>query len=596
LFGIISLTALAEPLWPILVASSFLATLIVVWAWFNGEHTTGDVLFVAILARILMLPMPPSLSDDGYRYVWDGMLQWQGINPFDYRPSDPALEALANHPVFVHLNSADYFSVYPPLSQLSFMIGGWLPAESWLWSFLLMKFVVVGAEIGALFLLARIVSSRNLVLYAWNPLVIIETAGQAHTETLLVALLIISLWAYGADRPRLSAVALSLSIWVKLYPIFLVPFLLRRVGWRFVWIPVVTSVLVIAPYFSPGAISNATESLRLYVEHFEFYSGTYLSLKWVLYKVGFARGFERVLGATLAATYILYLGGLYVLDARRNWKLSHVLFLAIAGYLAAATTIHPWYFVGILGLIVFKSRPTWSWFWLASISTGTYLLYSNGVYWPVVWIGWGGFLSLFAVEMGKPIYDMFLRQTMVSRARQKANIVRPYLDGGVQELDRPLSVLDLGAGEGYVGRELDRRNYAVTLCDIRESNQTELPFVAYDGTNLPFGDNWFDATILVFTLHHCEDHIAVIREARRVTAGRIVILESVFDSEADRRLLARLDTFANGVRGGGEGTQYQHFRKMDDWISLFEHEGFEVRSARRWGRIHKQALIVLEAR
>ncbi|MFV1980697.1 MAG: class I SAM-dependent methyltransferase [Rhodothermia bacterium] len=595
-FGIISLTASARPLWPIFVTASFVATVIVVFEWSRDRYSRRDVLFFAILIRVLLLPLPPSLSDDGYRYVWDGMLQWEGISPYLYLPTDSLLVALTEHPVFAHLNSADYFTVYPPLSQMAFFVGGWLPPESWFWSFLIIKIVIVVAEVGALFLLARMVSARALILYAWNPLVVVEIAGQAHTEGLLVAFLIMTVWAYRNDRPKLSLAALAAAVWVKLYPVFLIPFLLRRVGWRFIWVPILTSLLIVAPYWSPGVIANGVDSLKLYMGDFEFYAGPYLSLKWLLYRLGGTPGLEIDLAATMAISYLVYLGWLYVSDGHSPWNLARVFGLALAGYLVASTTIHPWHLLGLLVLIPFLPRIWWGWIWLTATSAGTYLLYSHDMYWIFVWIGWAGFLAIGAFELAKTQRRAWIRAALVKRAKQKADLVLPFLEDHTSELDRPLTVLDLGAGEGYVGHEIQKRgHHSVTLCDVRDSNDTDLPFVLYDGLELPFGDDWFDATILVFTLHHCEDHLAVIREAKRVTAGRIVILESVFDSEADRRILARLDRFANRLRSQGKMDEYLHFRKLDDWVSLFEREGFEVQSARRWGRVHKQALIVLEA-
>ena len=98
--------------------------------------------------------------------------------------------------------------------------------------------------------------------------------------------------------------------------------------------------------------------------------------------------------------------------------------------------------------------------------------------------------------------------------------------------------------------------------------------------------------MIVFTLHHCEDHVSVLREASRVTSGRIVILESVYVSEIGRRVLALLDRWANNLRSRGRMDTYQHFRKTEDWIELLESTGFQIESVRRWGRIHRQALIV----
>jgi SAM-dependent methyltransferase len=42
--------------------------------------------------------------------------------------------------------------------------------------------------------------------------------------------------------------------------------------------------------------------------------------------------------------------------------------------------------------------------------------------------------------------------------------------------------------------------------------------------SLPFGDDAFDASMAILTLHHWRDKVAGLKEMRRVTGGRIVLL------------------------------------------------------------------------
>ena len=91
-----------------------------------------------------------------------------------------------------------------------------------------------------------------------------------------------------------------------------------------------------------------------------------------------------------------------------------------------------------------------------------------------------------------------------------------------------MNVLDLGAGEGYVGKEVQRRWEAdVMLVDVVPLNQTGLPFKEYDGQHLSFPDKHFDTTILYFVLHHCQKPEQVFREVLRVTKGDVLVAESV---------------------------------------------------------------------
>jgi len=82
---------------------------------------------IAVISRIMLLFSFPNLSDDIYRFIWDGRLTSLGIHPFEYLPSEwmQILEVSAKNnwsALFSQLNSPDYYSVYPPVNQLIFLM------------------------------------------------------------------------------------------------------------------------------------------------------------------------------------------------------------------------------------------------------------------------------------------------------------------------------------------------------------------------------------------------------------------------------------------------------------------------------------------
>ena len=92
---------------------------------------------VAIAARVVLLPLTPELSDDIYRYLWDGHLLTQGVNPYAHPPGDSALAALRT-PWHGEINHPDVPTIYPPLAQLLFgaaaLVGGpAIPGAKLLW-------------------------------------------------------------------------------------------------------------------------------------------------------------------------------------------------------------------------------------------------------------------------------------------------------------------------------------------------------------------------------------------------------------------------------------------------------------------------------
>ena len=143
-------------------------------------------------------------------------------------------------------------------------------------------------------------------------------------------------------------------------------------------------------------------------------------------------------------------------------------------------------------------------------------------------------------------------------AGREARIVAPLLGAG--------RVLDLGAGEGYVTERL-RRDAGRRVCaaDVGPYRRAPVPYVVYDGERLPFRDGAFETTLLLFTLHHCGDPDRVLAEAIRVTRARVVILESVFASRRERRLLEWLDPWFNGRRHGGAMRPALHVASADRW-------------------------------
>ncbi len=229
-----------------------LAAVIVVRAR-TARSTLVLVIIFAALFRLTLLFAPPYLSDDIYRYIWDGRVQAAGINPYRYVPADEALARLRDDAIYLKINRRDYaHTIYPPAAQLIY----WLTtrvSERVTW----MKIVMVGCEVLALYALTLLLASfglprQRILLCAWHPLLVWEIAGSGHVDAAALAFICLALLARRRERELTTGVWLACAVLVKLYPIILFPALYRRWRWRMPVAFVATIIVAYLPYLSVG--------------------------------------------------------------------------------------------------------------------------------------------------------------------------------------------------------------------------------------------------------------------------------------------------------------------------------------------------------
>lgn len=584
--GTMAILAAKPPLWEGFVAAAFAAAVLTVAVWRRGDVSMRLVIGAALLFRIAVVGLPPVLSDDAYRYVWDGLVQAEGYNPYLFTPDDPELSSLHDESIFPMLNSASYFSVYPPVSQLIFRVGAFFYEYGWEVSYYVIKALLALLEFGAVLVLARMLRPEQLLLYAWNPLAVLAGAGQAHGEAAAALFLSLTLYALHKGRGGRASIWLACAGWVKLYPFVLFPFLWRRFGWRSAAYGCAATALLALPYIHPQVLQNVAESLNLYVRFFEFNAGPYYAVKEI-FRLFTGDDWSKQLGPAFQWLFVASLPALYLLDRRLDWSGRRAFAITVGAFFVFATTVHPWYLLGILVLVAPAHRPSWHWYWLSVVSIGTYLLYVGGPYWLWVILGWMGWAVLVAVRYRGIFVDPILR----ARAGRKAELVSAGLEKG-------WTLLDVGAGEGYVGESLAQQlDSDVELVDVADMNRTKLPHRVYDGYRLPFPPGRFDAAVAVFVLHHAGDPEAVVREAMRVSRRRVVVLESTYAHSWERPILERLDVLANRLRArDGEAMLPPRFRTHDEWLDWFAGLGIRVeRDKNLGGFIHHRSVFMLDS-
>lgn len=349
----------------------------------------SQLIGVAIVLRLVALPMLPTLSDDGYRYLWDGLVaQEADISPYDLRPSDPALSAWQSEPLYPAMNSPEYYSVYPPASQGLFRVTALAYRPfGWMASWWLLKGLLVGFELVGILALARVAGPTRTAVYAWSPLAVVEIAGQGHTEALVVAGLGAMLWA-GRSRIPWGSISATVGGLAKLYPLALLPIAWRREGMAGMLTSLGLGVVLTLPVWSPGAVGHVSESLGLFMGTLDEYAAPYLALKAALHPlVGEAAG--RWASVALSSVFVGAAMAAVAVDDGTQRGVRIALVLVVTGFTLTASTLHPWYWLPLLFLYPLL-RGHWV-LWIAATSSIGYFGY---VVPPAslvaLMLGWGG--------------------------------------------------------------------------------------------------------------------------------------------------------------------------------------------------------------
>ncbi|MGH9425682.1 MAG: hypothetical protein ACRD2L_05170, partial [Terriglobia bacterium] len=335
---------------PEFLICNFALFTIYVWAAVGTNSSSAKsplsiILGFAFAFRVILFFSQPCLSDDIHRYLWEGYLQTRGVNPFEFAPQAPELASLRNDD-WLRVNNKDAAAIYPPLLQMVHA-AGFIVFRS-VWGFKLLFLVAEAALIWILLRLLRIYgrSDGNIILYAWNPLVVVEIAGSGHHDACVVALLLAAaLFTLTAQHGK-ALLSLAGSILCKLYPVACLPLFLKRLPWRHsAWLPLIL-VAGYLPYASAG--SRLFSALLYYREKWRFNGFLFLQLNEHLKD---ERQVERLM--LLLVTVVI---GVCL---ARKLELLEQLYWVTGAILLCAPTLFPWYLIWMVPFLCFFPNPAW---------------------------------------------------------------------------------------------------------------------------------------------------------------------------------------------------------------------------------------------
>lgn len=362
---------------------------------FYFKPSIVEIFWIGLLLRCSLLFAFPNLSDDIYRFVWDGQLTSMGINPYSAMPSDLINQRVSGLPidVYAQLNSTDYYTIYPPITQLIFYLSTFF-GENIVYSSVFIKIIFVAAEIATFFGLKRLLNhlgkqEDHLKLYFLNPLIILEGVGNLHFEILMISFLIWGIYYLFVEKKLfVGALLFSISIAVKLLPLMFLPFFLfglpgkRRIQF-FGWI-LICIVLLFSPIYLGINLQNFASSIDLYFQKFEFNGGIYYIFRY-LGKLWSGYNLIHYIGPFLGvSTVVLILRKAFLQKEFTLIEFINFSFYSFIVYLIFATTIHPWYLCIPISLSIFLPwRFVIIWSFLILL---TYINYSYSPYFENLWI------------------------------------------------------------------------------------------------------------------------------------------------------------------------------------------------------------------
>ena len=385
--------------WYLVAFAAFISALI----WAEKRPASLKWLWgAAILFRALLLFTTPTLSDDVYRYLWDGYVATKGVSPYAFAIDAPEMDYL-DIPQRALANNREMASPYLPVAQWVF--GGaafFFPLQPIVLQILMVLFDLLAALLIAKLLALAGLPAQRLLLYLWNPLVVVEVAHGAHLDAWMMLLTVMAVWfslaPHHANTIKGKVAAplfLALATLTKILPILLLPVLLWRWSWRQLMFYglIVIGLLIPSGWRAGWGLAGALDgtglfgALRIYGKFWNFNSGLFHWLEGSLAKNDLPdpNGTAKLINLIVMLMVLFTVWALaWRPEAKMILRLTAVPFIA---YLLLTPTVHPWYSLILLVFTPFLApgalEPRWLWWavvpwiYLSGVLVFSYITYIN---------------------------------------------------------------------------------------------------------------------------------------------------------------------------------------------------------------------------
>lgn len=373
------------------------------------------LLGISILFRLVFLVAIPNLSQDFYRFIWDGRMLMNGFNPYLYLPENylnpeylvpqQAAELVKG---MQELN-ASHYSNYPPLNQLCFAISGLFAPNSIIGSIVVMRLILIAADIGVIYYGGKLLKALHLnpkliFLYILNPFIIIELTGNLHFEGLMIFFLIWGLYLFKQQRWIFAAIIIGLSVNLKLLPLLFLPLFFKQLKFKqavlFYSMIGLTNLILFAPFISENLIQNYSRTIGLWFGNFEFNGSIHNIINHTLRQFKVYDGVQW-LGKIVPLLVLSFVLTLTFFKNKKTYQyLLITMLFSLSFYLFTTATVHPWYVAMLLAISIFTPyRFPLLWSFTIMLS---YSFYKNEAFINNYWL-----IALeYSVVFGMLVYEL----------------------------------------------------------------------------------------------------------------------------------------------------------------------------------------------
>lgn len=287
----------------------------------------------------IWLSSPPTLSDDLYRYIWEGRLWLEGLNPYAVAPDDPSLVSLRNG-VWASINNKPLGSIYPPLSQLLFAIAAWLGG-----SVLAVQLLALSGLAFTVGWIARLTGDSRIALaVGLNPLLSAESALNGHFDIIVGAALLTAGWALSQHRFAKASIAVCVAVGLKAVGLVALPLLWRRS--RALLAATFVSALLLVPLVAYRAPGDAASGTSQFATRWQGNESIFALVDWSsrsLFPASVAGLVPRVVVAMILVAIVAAV-------IKRSVPALQAVRILVWSVLLLSPQVHPWYLGWLLPL------------------------------------------------------------------------------------------------------------------------------------------------------------------------------------------------------------------------------------------------------